>query len=136
MRYLLDTNIWILYLKGGHPMLRAKLEVTDRRDIVTCPVVWAELLYGARRYEKRSEREAKIEAALSALVCLPFDVTAARHYARVRDDLESQGLIIGGTDLIIASIALTHGLTVVTHNSDEFGRVPGLAVEDWVLSAS
>ena len=71
MRYLLDTNIWILYLKGGHPVLRAKLEVTDRRDIVTCPVVWAELLYGARRYEKRSEREAKVEAALSALVCLP-----------------------------------------------------------------
>ena len=136
MRYLLDTNIWILYLKGGHPGLRARLEATDRSAIVTCAVVWGELLYGARRYEKRSTREAIVEATLSPLVCLPFDLPAARHYARVRDHLEASGISIGGNDLIIASIALTHGLTVVTHNCNEFQRVPGLNVEDWTVTAS
>jgi tRNA(fMet)-specific endonuclease VapC len=95
MRYLLDTNIWILYLKGGHPQLRERLEATERSAIVTCPVVWGELLYGARRYEKRSEREAKVTTALSPLHCLPFDLPAARHYARIRDELESAGLVIG-----------------------------------------
>jgi predicted nucleic acid-binding protein len=47
------------------------------------------------------------------------------------DSLPQRRLVIGGNDLIIASIALAHGLTVVTHNSAEFSRVPGLSVEDW-----
>lgn len=131
MRYLLDTNIWILYLKGVQPRLRERLEAMECSAIVTCSVVWGELLYGARRYEKRSAREARVAAALSPLICLPFDLPAAHHYARIRDELESGGLAIGGNDLIIASIALTHNLTVVTHNSAEFSRVPGLLVEDW-----
>ncbi len=52
-------------------------------------------------------------------------------YARLRDALERTGQIIGGNDMLIAAIALTHDLTVVTHNCGEFNRVPGLRVEDW-----
>jgi tRNA(fMet)-specific endonuclease VapC len=132
MRYLLDTNIWIVYLKGRQQKVRQRLEATGVHEIAVCSIVWGELLYGARQYEKRTEREAKVEATLSPLVCLPFDLAAARHYAVIRDQLERSGQAIGGNDLMIAAIALEHGLTVVTHNSREFGRVPGLPVEDWV----
>ena len=132
MRFLLDTNIWIAYLKGANFPVRLRLEATDKEEIAVCSIVWGELLYGARCYEKRAEREVKIEATLSPLACLPFDLAAARQYARIRDHLESSGQVIGGNDLMIAAIALEHDLTVVTHNSREFSRVPGLRVEDWV----
>ena len=135
MRYLRDTNLWIIYLKGGHFAVRQRLEATGRTDIATCSIVWGELLYGARQYEKRAEREAKVETTLSPLLCLPFDLAAARHYARLRDHLESAGQVIGGNVLMIASIALEHGLTVVTHNCGEFSRVPGLEVADWTMPA-
>ena len=62
---------------------------------------------------------------------LPFDSACVPEYARIREHLESQGSSIGANDLLIAAIALTHGLTVITNNTDEFKRVPGLRVEDW-----
>ena len=62
---------------------------------------------------------------------LPFDSGCVPHYARLRDTIERAGHVIGGNDLLIAAIALAHDLTVVTHNSGEFNRVPDLRVEDW-----
>ena len=62
---------------------------------------------------------------------LAFDSTCVPNYARIRDELERAGQVIGGNDLLIAAIALTHDLTLVTHNSGEFNRVSGLRVEDW-----
>ena len=93
-------------------------------------MVWAELLHGARKYEKRDERVTRIERALSPFRSLPFDDSAARRYAEIRDALESRGKVIGPNDLLIAAIALNHDLTLVTNNR-EFNRVPGLNTEDW-----
>jgi tRNA(fMet)-specific endonuclease VapC len=61
---------------------------------------------------------------------LPFDDTAARHYADIRHQLEVQGRVIGPNDLMIAAIARSCGITIVSANG-EFGHVPGLHVEDW-----
>ena len=60
-----------------------------------------------------------------------FDDAAANRYAEIRSDLERRGLPIGAYDMQIAAIALSSGLTVVTHNVDEFSRVPHLSLEDW-----
>jgi tRNA(fMet)-specific endonuclease VapC len=94
--------------------------------------VWAELLHGATKYDLPAQRVALIEETLHGLVCLDFDLGAAHEYSRIRDHLERERKIIGGNDLMIAAIALAHGLTVITHNSGEFSRVHGLKVEDWV----
>ena len=64
-------------------------------------------------------------------VSLPFDDAAASVYAIIRAHLESAGTPIGPYDLQIAAIALANGLTLVTHNTREFSRVPGLLLEDW-----
>lgn len=98
-----------------------------------CSVVWAELLHGARKYEKRDQRVARIEQTLSPFRSLPFDDAAAHRYAEIRDTLETRGQVIGPNDLLIAAIALTHGLTLVTNNR-EFSRVPGLNIEDWTVA--
>lgn len=131
MRYLLDTNAWIVYFKGRQTPVRARLEETPRQQITTCSVVWAELLHGARKYENPAERRDRVERVLDPLESFDFDLAAARHYAIARDTLEKAGLSIGLNDLMIAAIALTHDLTVVTNNTDEFNRIPGLRVEDW-----
>jgi len=62
---------------------------------------------------------------------LPFEDAAAEKYAKARAHLAALGTPIGPNDLLIATIALAHGLIVVTHNTAEFGRVPGLSIEDW-----
>ncbi|HEV3257827.1 MAG TPA: type II toxin-antitoxin system VapC family toxin, partial [Gemmataceae bacterium] len=63
---------------------------------------------------------------------LPFDDAAAAHYAPLRADLESKGTPIGPNDYQIAAIALANNVTLVTHNTQEFSRVVGLFLEDWL----
>lgn len=132
MRYLLDTNIWIFYLKNSSSLVGTRLRSTSASDIAVCSVVRAELLHGARKYEKRAERVARVELTLSPFISLPFDDAAARHYATIRDDLESRGVAIGPNDLMIAAIAVAHELTLVSNNR-EFNRVDGIPVEDWTM---
>lgn len=129
MRYLLDSNVWIFYLKNATSQVEARLRITPASEIAVCSVVWAELLYGARKYERRQARMARVERTLAPFVSLPFDDAAARNYAQIRDELEVRGEVIGPNDLFIASIALTHGLILVTNNR-EFRRITGLPVED------
>ena len=62
---------------------------------------------------------------------MDFDHRSASVYGRIRANLKSQGTSIGGNDLLIAAIALAHNLTLVTHNTREFARVEGLAINDW-----
>lgn len=131
MRYLIDSNIWIYYLKRSDSPARAHLAQHPVHDIAVCSVIWAELLHGARKYDDPAAREAKIQTTLSPFAVCDFDLAAARHYAHIRDDLERRGCIIGNNDLMIAAIALANDLTVVTNNVEEFSRVPGLRVEDW-----
>lgn len=96
-------------------------------------MVLAELLYGAIRSGKANEAANQKAIALlqKAFPCLAFDEKAARHYARIRSDLQASGQMIGPNDLIIASIAMANDATLVTHNSGEFRRIPGLTLEDW-----
>lgn len=133
MSYLLDTNVWIFYLKHARSPVAARLKGTPAREIAVCSVVWAELLYGARKYEKRQDRIVRVARTLAPFQSLPFDDAAARHYAEIRDELETRGEVIGPNDLLIAAIARTHGLTLESNNR-EFGRVSGLTVEDWTVS--
>ena len=64
-------------------------------------------------------------------VSLPFDDEAAEAYSRIRADLEKIGKPIGPNDLLIAAIAIANDVTLVTHNTGEFGRVKELRIEDW-----
>jgi tRNA(fMet)-specific endonuclease VapC len=73
-----------------------------------------------------------MDGFLEPFEVLPFDRDAAEAYAHVRFELERTGRPIGERDLLIASIALSRGLTVVTPNVSEFARVPGLTTQDWV----
>jgi tRNA(fMet)-specific endonuclease VapC len=134
MPWLLDTNGWILFLKphqpGGH-VIAQRLAQCDEEEILLCSVVKAELWHGAEKYENRTARLAKLGEIFARYRSLPFDDAAARHYADIRHHLESRGQTIGPNDFQIAAICLAHDLTLVSTNTGEFSRVPGLKVEDW-----
>lgn len=100
-------------------------------QIRLCSVVKAELLFGAEKSAKRELVHQKLQVLFSRFKSMPFDDAAAQTYGVIRAALEKEGRPIGPNDMLIAAIALANGLTVVTHNTVEFGRVPGLLLEDW-----
>ena len=131
MACLPDTNIWIHHLKQTGGPVEQRLRQLTPAEVFLCSVVKAELLLGARKYGNPERRTAILAALFAPFESLPFDDDAAAHYADIRHQLELQGAIIVPNDLQIAAIARAHGLTLVTTNSNEFKRVPGLKVEDW-----
>ncbi len=131
MIYALDTNIVVDLLRRRDDPLRAKYLSKRPSDYRIPEMVRAELLFGAQVSARPLENTEKICAFLAPLLTLPFSGDAITHYAEIRSALEKQGLPIGGNDLIIAATARAGNMILVTRNSSEFSRVPGLAVEVW-----
>ena len=131
MTYLLDTNVLIAVLNGTSERVVSRIKVHDPSSIQVSAVTRAELLFGARHSSRPAVNVASALAVLAPYASLPFDDACADRYGIVRAELAALGTPIGPNDLFIAATALAHGLTLVTHNSKEFGRVVGLQMEDW-----
>lgn len=130
MIYLLDTNFCIELLNKKDSTAARKLVEVSPRNIRLCSVVKAELFHGA--YKSGYETNiALVRAFSNSFESLPFDDRAAEVYGQLRTQLEKQGKLIGPNDLLIASIALAHNATLVTHNTVEFSRIQALSLEDW-----
>ncbi|HEU4629567.1 MAG TPA: type II toxin-antitoxin system VapC family toxin [Gemmatimonadaceae bacterium] len=129
MRYLLDTDTCVWVLRERDPVF-SRVRGTSPDDLAIATTTEAELRYGALHSREPVRNLVMVEAFTAAPISvLPFDRRAARVHAELRVALRTQP--IGERDLVIASVALAHGLAVVTGNVHEFARVPGLAVEDW-----
>jgi len=134
--YLLDTNACIRMLNHSSPALVERAQQTQPSQLRLCSVVKAELLYGARKSAKVSENLELLKFFFAPLLTLPFDDLCAEHYGILRADLELAGRPIGPNDLLIAATARAHDLILVTHNTSEFSRVPGLRIDDWETTSS
>ena len=133
MRYVLDTNTIIYYIKGRYPALDLKLRHTPAQSVFIPSIVKAEIEFGAvksRDYRKTIELYNRF---FEAFTIVPFDEKMTADYGRIRADLERRGEVIGPNDLIIAATALSMEATLVTRNIAEFRRVEGLQVEDWTI---
>lgn len=134
MTHLLDTNTCIEHLRRGTGSpVTAKLAAAPAGSVSLCSVVIAELLYGAQRSANPAPALAQVRGFCSTYASFPFEERAAEAYAWIRAHLVSLGTPIGANDYLIAAIAVANGATLVTHNTAEFGRVPGLALEDWQI---
>lgn len=134
MTYLLDTNVCIRLLNNTSPVVASRLAERQAQDIYLCPVVQMELYYGAYRSAKTKKNIGLLERFFSQFRILPFAPQAARLAGNIRSQLAALGTPIGPYDLQIAAIALANDLTLVTHNTAEFGRVRGLQIEDWEVT--
>jgi tRNA(fMet)-specific endonuclease VapC len=131
MRVLLDTNTCIYALKRRSGVIE-RLQRLSPDDVVISAATLAELWFGARKSSRPEASRASVDAFVGPLEVLPFDPEAAQAYAEIRLALERMGQPIGERDLLIAATARSRDITVVTHNTSEFGRVPRLHVEDWL----
>jgi tRNA(fMet)-specific endonuclease VapC len=131
MPYLLDANTCIQHLRRRSSAITAKLDMLQATNIRLCSVVRAELISGALRSAQPVYNRALVEHYCGRFISLPFDDRAADVYADIRNHLATTGQLIGPNDLLIAAIAVANQCTLVTHNTREFGRVPGLVIEDW-----
>ncbi len=134
MRYLLDTNTCVQYLRYGTVSpVAGRLARANPGDVVLCSVVVGELLFGALRSQNVAKNLADVQAFRVGFVSLPFDDRSAEESAKIRADLAAKGTPIGPNDMLIAAVALANGLILVTHNTGEFSRVVGLTLEDWQI---
>jgi tRNA(fMet)-specific endonuclease VapC len=131
LKYLLDTNICIATINRLNEHVAHKLLDHHAEDVVTSVVCAAELRFGAEKSKRRAEAMRRLDVFLRAVRALPLEVTVLEAYGHVRADLARRGKPIGPLDTFIAAHALSLGLILVTNNTRELRRVPGLVVEDW-----
>jgi tRNA(fMet)-specific endonuclease VapC len=131
MAFLLDTNACIDYLTARYQKVVERIQGSSPEDLFLSVVVVAELRYGADHSARRRTNHARIDALIAEIEPLDFDLRAAATYGRVRAQLEAGGTPIGPNDMLIAAHALSRGLTVITDNTEEFGRVKGLRFDNW-----
>ena len=129
--YLLDTNTCIYFLKNSFPALTQRLLDTDPGELFISTITVFELAYGAQKSKWGEKTRQKLAMFLAPFTILSFDGEDAMVAGRIRGTLEQRGTPIGPYDVQIAAQALAKGLTVLTHNTGEFQRVPNLKVEDW-----
>jgi tRNA(fMet)-specific endonuclease VapC len=128
---MLDTNIVSDLIRNPQGTAARRIAKVGDDKICTSIVVAAELRYGCAKSGSRRLLDA-VENILGEIAVLAFEYPADAEYGRIRAGLEAAGKSIGGNDLLIAAHAYATGATIVTANIDEFRRVRGLKVENWL----
>jgi tRNA(fMet)-specific endonuclease VapC len=128
---MLDTNIISDLIRNPQGKAAKRIAKVGEDNICTSIIVAAELRYGCAKSGSTRWLKA-VEDLLGEIDVLPFDVPADTEYGGIRAELEAAGKLIGGNDLLIAAHACATGATIVTANTDEFKRIRGLNVENWL----
>lgn len=135
MIYLLDTCVLSVLGRGGSPALDARLNAAPTDSICISSITVHEIHFGLeKQIESRPRSSPVMLRFLKLLPSIPFDDDAAKRSGQLRATLRQSGSPIGPYDVLIAGVALTRGLTLVTQNLKEFSRIPGLRVEDWTTT--
>ena len=129
--YLLDTNIISDLIRNPQGKAAKRIAKVGEDSICTSVIVAAELRYGCAKSGSKRLPKA-VEDLLGEISVLPFEVPADTEYGGIRSQLEAAGKPIGGNDLLIAAHACAIGATIVTANTDEFKRIRGLSVDNWL----
>jgi tRNA(fMet)-specific endonuclease VapC len=129
-RYLLDTNVVAFHVRSSSAALQGRLRKVRAETVALSVVTEMEIRYGLAR-NPALRIAPLVEGFLAGMTVLPLDSTVSAVYGKVRAGLEATGMTIGPLDLMIGSHALAVGAILVTSNTREFRRIPGLTVEDW-----
>ncbi|WP_456407941.1 type II toxin-antitoxin system tRNA(fMet)-specific endonuclease VapC [Thiolapillus sp.] len=128
---MLDTNIVIYTIKNHPPKIRAAFN-RHADQMCISSITWGELVYGAEHSSRPEENLAVIESMAARLDILPFTKHDADHFGQIRAELRHSGNPIGPYDMMIAGHARARALVLVTNNMQEFQRVAGLRLSNWM----
>lgn len=131
LKYLLDTNI-VIYTMKNRPVEVREAFNANEGQLAISSVTLMELLYGAEKSDNPMQNTHAIETFAARLEVLDYDTAAAQHTGQIRAELAKADQPVGPYDQMIAGHARSLGLIVVSNNTSEFERVPGLRLENWV----
>ncbi len=132
---LLDTNICIYIIKRKPDEVLRRFQQYHPGDIGISTITLAELQYGVAKSQAPQRNAEALSEFLIPLEILSFGEAATLAYGTIRALLQRQEKIIGAMDLLIAAHALSLDAALVTNNLKEFDRVPGLKLENWVVTS-
>jgi len=130
MKYLLDSNICIHFLRGKYNIIE-KLNEVGIDNCAISEITLAELVFGAEKSDNPKKNHKLIEKFIGQLSILPiFD--AIQTYVKEKAQLQSEGKMISDFDLLIGCTSIENDLIMVTENIKEFDRIKGIRIENWV----
>lgn len=132
MRYLLDTNTCVYIMNRKPPAVQRIFESIPPGEVGLSTITLSELWYGVEHSAQKKENTDILREFCTAFVIAQYDGHAAEHYGILREYLQTRGTTIGAMDFLIAAHAKALDVTLVTNNLQEFRRVPGLKLENWV----
>jgi tRNA(fMet)-specific endonuclease VapC len=131
LEYMLDTNTCIYVIKNRPAALRERFDQLAESLCISI-ITLGELLYGVEKSARRSQNLQAVQQFTTRLEVMPFSVKASAHFGQVRAELARLGTLCGAYDMLIGAHARSEGLMLVTNNTREFQRIPGLRVDNWV----
>ena len=131
IRYMLDTDACIALIKNRPETMRIRLSGLSPEEVGVSGIVAAELWFGVAHSQKKKQNEAALKDFLDYATLLDWPWETSALYGKIRSGLQKRGTPIGAMDLLIATHALFLEAALVTNNTREFERVPGLKIENW-----
>ncbi len=128
--YLLDTDTVIYSLKA-HPIVQENLRLHYHEPLRISVITLMELYYGAYKSQKTTSNLAKIKTLENSLEVVSLGKESVDVFGMLKATMESSGTPLDDFDLVLASCALAHNLTLVTNNSKHFERIEGLKIQNW-----
>ncbi len=132
MHYLLDTNICIYLIKKRPPEVLERFRQHSPQEVAISTITLFELAYGVEKSQYPQRSKDALAKFLLPLNLINLDRSSAIEAAIIRAQLEKKGRPIGPYDLLIAGMARSQDMTLVTNNIKEFERVVSLRLENWV----
>ena len=130
--FMLDTNICSYILKNHPDSVTERFESIAPENLCISIITYAELYYGIEKSSTKKINEQVIDSFVALVNIFPWEQSAVKCYAKIRNDLRIKGQLIGNMDLMIAAHALSLNATVITNNVSEFKRIKKLKVENWI----
>ena len=133
MMYMLDTSILIRAIRHPDDPVCERIFNLIGGNLCISAITYAELIYGARHSSNFEKNHQALQSLLSGIYIMPFDSSAAWEAGDIMAYLAAIGKPIGDRDALIAAHARALSMTLVTHNTGEFSRIPHLEIEDWLI---
>ena len=131
MKYMLDTNVCIDYMRGTDQGIKNRLLACKEDELCISSITLSELLYGVNRSSNPVKNRNALYKMLVKIEVIDYGTEASEFYGIIRNELVRRGMVIGALDMLIAAHAMSNKLVLITHNTAEFGRISGLEIEDW-----
>lgn len=131
MRYLLDTNICIYFLRQNDKIVDRIASLSSQDLAISCFTL-TELLYGAYNSDYVNKNLERVRFIENTIEVMPFNRKAVENYAVIKSELKKHGKLIDDFDILIASVALSNEMILVTNNTKHFERIPNLIIENWL----